>query len=129
MSTETRELIVQYTSTCVFEGKAHRSCFFRTSLCPDRCSHATTLYTFKPLQLDVFPNTNSSHLRWVQPHTQDEAVVIGRSDFNNFLDLADSLEPNDVVKLNWNHDYVTTTWPDGTSFSGPDRPVVLLEKV
>eukprot|EP01126_Amoeba_proteus_P023311 TRINITY_DN2344_c0_g1_i1.p1 TRINITY_DN2344_c0_g1~~TRINITY_DN2344_c0_g1_i1.p1 ORF type:complete len:117 (-),score=11.39 TRINITY_DN2344_c0_g1_i1:123-473(-) len=116
MSTETREHITQYTSTCLFEGKVAKRLVFT--------KHATTLYTFKLLQLDAFPNTNS-----VEPYTQDEAVVIGRSDFNNFLDLADSLEPNDVVKLNWNHDYVTTTWPDGTSFSGPDRPVVLLEKV
>ena len=32
------------------------------------------------------------------------------------------LKAGDYVVLNWHHDYVTKTWPEGGQASGPERP-------
>eukprot|EP00112_Aurelia_sp_Birch-Aquarium-sp1_P009349 Seg20596.1 transcript_id=Seg20596.1/GoldUCD/mRNA.D3Y31 product="hypothetical protein" protein_id=Seg20596.1/GoldUCD/D3Y31 len=39
------------------------------------------------------------------------------------------LKAGDKVTLNWNHNYVKTTFPNGTSMQAPERVIVKLEKL
>ena len=118
---EEREVMFSYVSSATFMGARHQPCRHMTSLCPDRCGHATDVYSFRLDTLATTKNEASSHVRWVTPETEGGTHMVGESDLKQYLDLAKSLSPGDKVILEWSHDYVTV----GGS-SGPDRPVTKL---
>ena len=118
---EEREVMFSYVSTATFMGARHQPCRHMTSLCPDRCGHATNVYSFQLDSLAVTKNEASSHARWVTPETEGGTHMTGESDLKQYLDLAKSLSPGTKVNLEWSHDYVTVG-----GCSGPDRPITKL---
>jgi len=120
---EIREVMYSYVSSATYMGARHQPCRFRTSLCPDRCGHATDVFSFKLDALAVTKNEESGSARWVTPEKEGTEHMIGESDLKEFVGLAKSLAAGDTVDLRWSHDYVTV----GGS-SGPDRPVTHLAR-
>lgn len=98
-------------------------CRFLTSLCPDRCGHATRVAIFqitKYLQYEKEgqygdPKQELFYLDLKKdPYGQNKSI----------RETATALKVGDAVKLNWNHLYIKKA---GASY--PERPVVLLEKI
>eukprot|EP00930_Biecheleria_cincta_P080385 TRINITY_DN68612_c0_g1_i1.p1 TRINITY_DN68612_c0_g1~~TRINITY_DN68612_c0_g1_i1.p1 ORF type:complete len:152 (-),score=19.41 TRINITY_DN68612_c0_g1_i1:423-878(-) len=118
---EEREVMFSYISSATFVGARHQPCRHLTSLCPDRCGHATDVYSFQLDTLATTKNEASSNARFVTPETEGGTHMIGESDLKQYLGLAKSLSPGDKVILEWSHDYVTKG-----GCSGPDYPVTKL---
>lgn len=121
---EQRELIYGYAATATFKGKRHQPCMHRTSECPDRCNHATTVYTFH-LDSVAVTDPGSKHAKFVTALEEGKDHHVGEKDLGAaHLEVAAALAEGDKVEINWNHDYVTKG-----GASGPDRPVVKLVKL
>ena len=117
-----RDLMYGYKSVATFKECYHQPCRFRTSMCPDKCGHATNIYKFHLDSLTVEKGENAS--KFVTPIEQGTEHLIGEKELGTFLEVAESLQAGDKVNLAWNHDYVTTQ--GGSKY--PDRPVVALSK-
>ena len=88
---EVREVMFSYVSAATFAGARHQPCRFRTSLCPDRCGHASEVYGFTLDSLEVTKNDASTHARWVTPVEVASTHMVGESDLKQYLELARSL--------------------------------------
>lgn len=124
-----RELIFGYSSKATFLSKEFRPCRFRTSLCPNECGHAKTLYKFNIDSISVEENPNSSQAKYCTPVKEGSIHFVPQDklflgDSSALQQVADSLVPQDKVSLDWNHDYVSK---EGSHF--PDHPVVKLLKL
>mmetsp|Transcript_18666 Transcript_18666/g.48645 ORF Transcript_18666/g.48645 Transcript_18666/m.48645 type:complete len:131 (+) Transcript_18666:133-525(+) len=118
---ETREVMFGYCATATFVGSRHQPCRFLTSECPDRCGHASTVYRFRLDRLDVQPNVESTHAKWVTPVKEGSELLVGERDLHEWREAAGALSDGAKCDLEWSHDYVTVG-----GASGPDRPVTLL---
>ena len=123
---EHREVMYAYSSSsCTFVGMRHQPCRFRTALCPDRCGHATNVFTFQLDNLAVTKNEESRNAKWVEPLKVGSEHAVGEADLGEASKtVAQLLQPGDKVQLEWSHDYVTVA-----GSSGPDRPVSHLVKL
>lgn len=113
-----RDLIYGYRSKATFLGKRHVECMHMTSLCPDRCNHATDVFMFKIDEVSVV-DPGSKHSKFCKPIKAGDTHHVGTKDLGEFKN--ESLVEGDMVELDWNHDYVTRA---GASF--PERPVTRL---
>merc|ERR1711957_951537 len=81
------------------------------------------VYDFMLESVDATVNNNSGHSRWVTPEKEGPVHTVGLKELGIFAAMANSLQAEDEVILEWNHDYVTVN-----GCSGPDRPVTNLSK-
>ena len=118
-----RDLLYGYKAVATFVESHLQPCRFRTSLCPDKCGHASIVYKFHLDSLQA--QEGNGDTKFVTPEKEGTDHLVGEKDLGTFVDLAKSLQAGDKVNLAWNHDYVTTK--GGSKF--PERPVVALSKV
>ena len=112
--------------TATFKGIEHRPCRFMTSLCPDRCGHATDVAVFevneylkyeKPGQ---YGDDKQERFQWdIKPTSAYNRL------HPEYLEVVKNLQPGQKVKINWTHFYVTDE--HGSKF--PERTVTFFEKV
>ena len=91
-----------------------------TALCPDRCGESGTLATFEIVKYMAYEKPGE----YGDPKQEQFMVLIEDNRKNlkvpaAIRDAIVALKPGDLVRLQWNHDYVTQ---DGSKF--PERPVI-----
>lgn len=106
---ETRELMYAYSAEAKFEGKEFQPCRHMTSLCPNKCNHATDLYRFTIQKLDVTANPDSTNKKWVTPVEVGTSYLVAQTWLNGYENAAEALQPGNMVQLAWNHEYVTAS--------------------
>mmetsp|Transcript_8953 Transcript_8953/g.23449 ORF Transcript_8953/g.23449 Transcript_8953/m.23449 type:complete len:135 (-) Transcript_8953:74-478(-) len=120
-----RELLSLHETVSRFAGVVDMPCRHMTSLCPDKCNHGGPVAVF-----DV-----EEYRKYEKPGKYGDAQAskfhVKLSDScqpKSAIECIGTLEKGQMVKLNWNHDYVTCT-SSGGKFSSkyPERPITLLE--
>lgn len=119
-----RELLSAHSTEAVFEGSRDFPCRHRTSLCPQHCGHGGMVAEFRVAEYLAYEKLGKygdekatvfhQRLSEAPPHV---AAVIA------------SLARGDRVRLDWHHDYVSTTWVGGGESKSPERPIVRIEKL
>ena len=120
-----RDLLSKHETVAKFEGLNEQQCFFRTSLCPDRCNHGGTVGVFLIVKYLNYekpgkygdPKKDKYHVR-IKDNIESTGLT---ADVKNILD---GLGAGDFVLLSWNHDYVHSN-----GCSSPERPITKLENI
>ncbi|KAH7824557.1 putative Tvp14 [Monocercomonoides exilis] len=125
METRTFDVLSVHRVKATFQGIKHQPCRFMTSLCPDRCGHATDIGLFK---VDEY-----EHYEKLGEYGDEEQTMIYVSlkadadeDKQDPAIIAQirTLTPGQKVKLLYEHIYVTQ---GGSKF--PERPVRMIEPI
>jgi len=125
-----RKTLADHQTVAKLTGVAFEKCRGRTADCPDKCGHSGDFATFeivaylsykKPGQYgDDKQKTFSFQIEDNQKNLKvDKALA----------EAVRGLKAGDYVLLDWHHDYVTKTWPEGGQANGPERPVMKVEKI
>jgi hypothetical protein len=129
---KTRDLLSRHSTRATFAGVREQKCRHLTSLCPDACGHGMTLALFNVTEYLSYEKPGQYgdekatvyHLRLSGGpggHDDETATPEQRA-------TVEGLAVGDAVLLDWNHDYVTTTWEGGGSGKSPERPCTKLVK-
>lgn len=127
---EKRELLAQHRTVARFVNVEDHVCRGLTGLCPDRCGNSGPVAEFAILSYTEYRKPGK--------YGDDKAKSFRLQLADNLknpkvpaeiAEIVASLKPGDHVRLEWNHDYVTRTLPNGIQSSAPERPVVKLEKI
>jgi hypothetical protein len=124
-----RELLSLHRTVATFVNVEDRVCLGATANCPDRCGSSGSFATFKILtyveykKLGQYGDKKAKEFVFQLADNHKNAKV--SPEIAKFV--AD-LKAGDQVRLDWNHEYVTTTTADFSS-SSPERPIVKLEKI
>jgi hypothetical protein len=120
-----RKLLSAHETVARFTGIKEHRCMGLTALCPDRCGHSGKLATFAIVK----------YLRFEKPGEfgdprQEQFLVLIEDNMNQpkvpagVLKSINALKTGDLVRLAWNHDYVTR---EGSK--SPERPIVSLSPI
>ena len=123
-----RELLSSHSTIAQLTAIEARQCRGRTSLCPDNCGQSGDFADFKIVAYLAYtkpgeygdPKATTFTLQLNDNHG---ALKLPKAT----VDAIRGLKAGDYVRLDWNHDYVTTTEPGGGSSSSPDRPVTTIQ--
>jgi hypothetical protein len=118
-----RELLSSHDTIARFGWISDHRCTLRTAFCPDRCGHSGKMATFSVVKYlgHERPGPNGDP-------KQEVLRVIIEDDRKNarvraeILKVIKTLKSDELVRLKWNHDYVTK---DGTKSS--ERTIVSIE--
>lgn len=115
------EVLSSHRTKAVYEGTRHLPCYFKTSLCPDRCGHAQAVAVFRITEYLAYEKPgqygDAKATEFLLPLKQGEEVSA------DILSAAKGLNKGDAVRLEWLHEYVSK---DGSKY--PRRRVTLLAK-
>lgn len=120
-----RKMLSKHETVAQFVGVSYHKCLGRTSACPDKCGSSGDLATFRILKYLAYEKPGQygdkqqkeyqflvqDNLKNLKVATEVKAVI-------------DSLKPDDYVRLDWQHDYVTK----GGS-SSPERTVTQIKRI
>ncbi len=123
MENLTYETLAKNSTIAIFEGISKRPCMFKTSLCPNKCTHSKEIAKFKILEyLDYIGEYGDEK----QEYFYCDINVNAQEDKQKkeFIDFIKTLKEGDKVKLNWDHIYV-----DNNGSTYPERPIRLISKV
>lgn len=127
---EKRELLAEHRTVSKFGGVQQRTCRGLTALCPNRCGHSGDFASFAVVRYLSYKKPG----KYGDP--KQESFIFQVADNHGkpkcpkeVADHVGGLKPDDLVLLEWRHDYVTRTEPGGGSASFPERPIVHLEKL
>ena len=118
-----RKMLSKHETVAQFVGVTYHKCLGRTSACPDKCGSSGDMATFRILKYLAYEKPDqygdkqqkqfqflvADNLKNVKVSAEVKATI-------------DSLKPDDYVRLDWQHDYVTK----GGS-SSPERTVTQLK--
>jgi hypothetical protein len=121
----TSEVLSSHRAIAEFAGVEHFPCRFKTSACPDHCTHGRDAATFKIEAYEAYEKKGEYgdaqqtvfRARVDQPESrekQDPEIVA----------KIQTLAPGQKVRIAWEHRYVTET---ETGSKWPERQVVALE--
>ena len=126
------QLLSRHRTVARLAALQHQPCRFRTSLCPNDCGHGGTVarfdvvryleYAKEPGQQYGDPQQAAHHVRLGAGAAGSEAQPLAGLD-----DAIRALPLGTLVRLDWDHNYVTTTWAGGGVGKSPERPVTRLE--
>ena len=114
-----RELLSSHDTVARFTGLQDHRCMGLTSLCPDRCGESGKLAVFTIVKYLAYQKPGE----YGDPK-QEQFMVLIEDNMKNpkvpkpICDAVLALKPGDLVRLQWNHDYVTQ---EGSKF--PERPI------
>ena len=121
-----RDVLSTHSTEARYEGTNVRPCMFRTSLCPDRCGHSRPVALFTVLRY-------LAHEKPGQYGDERQSVfhvdVTARDTAHVWREAITRLGKGQLVQLDWSHDYVTTSFPDGGESRSPERPVKLIREL
>lgn len=122
---EVRKLLSQHVTIAEFEGLEFRACRHLTSLCPNKCTHAGQVATFKITKYLDYKKPG----QYGDPKREKFRLMIedqlGNAKVPDDIRIAiKALQKGDAVHLSWNHDYVTKN-----RSSYPERSITKLAKV
>lgn len=123
---EKADVLAVNTVRAVYEGVQDRPCRFLTSLCPDRCGHATRLALFKVVENEGYQKpgkygddkAEAGSIMYVDvlKDIEGQDASVAR--------LIEGLKPGDEVRLTVTHYYVT----NGQSMY-PVRPATSIDRL
>ena len=114
-----RDLLSAHDTVARFTGLKDHRCMGLTALCPDRCGESGKLATFAIVKYLSYQKPG----QYGDPK-QEQFMVLIEDNMKNpkvpkaIRDAVLALKPGDLVRLQWNHDYVTR---EGAKF--PERPI------
>lgn len=114
-----RDLLSAHDTVARFSGLKDHRCMGLTTLCPDRCGESGKLATFAIVKYLAYEKPG----QYGDPK-QEQFMVLIEDNMKNpkvpkaIRDAVLALKPGDLVRLQWNHDYVTR---EGSKF--PERPI------
>jgi len=114
-----RDLLSAHDTVARFTGLKDHRCMGLTALCPDRCGESGKLATFAIVKYLAYQKPGE----YGDPK-QEQFMVLIEDNMKNpkvpkaIRDAVLALKPGDLVRLQWNHDYVTQ---EGSKF--PERPI------
>ena len=119
-----RVTLGRHETIAEFQGLSEHTCRGRTALCPDRCGHSGTMAAFKIVEYIKFEKLSEyGKQQETFPFLLEDNM--GKVKVEEWIyDAMAHLIEGDRVLLSWNHDYVTRN-----GSSGPERPIVKLEKM
>lgn len=120
---EQRELLSSHDTIARFTGVSEHRCRGLTALCPDRCGHSGRLATFEIVKYLAYQKPGKygdEKGKTFSVLIEDNLKNVKVSDA--VFKTINSLKPGTMVRLQWNHDYVTR---EGSRF--PERPIVRVE--
>ena len=122
---EVRKLLSSHSTLAEFTGITFQPCRHRTSQCPNQCTHAGKVASFKVIKYIDYKKPGkygdgkgSSFRTMVEDQLGNTKIPAAT------LIIINSLKKGDTVRLSWNHDYVTR---NRSSF--PERTIIKLSKV
>lgn len=119
------DLLSSHQTEARYDGIQFIPCRFLTSLCPDRCGHAKNVAMFTILSYLDYQKTGEYGDEKQMVFSVDVSSPVSESSPENEIrKTIAELKEGDVVRLDWNHIYVTEK---GNSF--PERPVTRLERL
>ncbi|MFB3893023.1 MAG: hypothetical protein ACE15C_13480 [Phycisphaerae bacterium] len=126
----TSKTLSEHQTVAKLTGVEFQKCMGRTAECPDNCGHSGDFATFEIVAYLSYKKLG----QYGDEKTKTFSFQIDDNKKNLKVDkaiaeAARGLKSGDLVLLSWRHDYVTKTWPGGGQGSGPERPVVKIEKV
>lgn len=122
---EVRKLLSSHSTLAEYTGTKFQACRHRTSLCPNKCTHAGKVANFKIIKyIDYkkpgkYGDGKGTSFRTMVEDQLGNAKIPAAT-----LIIINSLKKGDTVRLSWNHDYVTR---NRSSF--PVRTITKLSKV
>ena len=124
------KLLSKHETTAVFKGTETRECKGLTLLCPNECGHSGEFATFEITTYNTYEKPGEyGDPKQATYIIQLTSTIKRPMDNKKAIELVKTLKIGDKVTLNWNHNYVTTTYPDGGSTKSPERVIVKLEKL
>ncbi len=122
---EVRKLLSSHSTLAEFAGITFQPCRHLTSLCPNKCTHAGKVASFKVIKyLDYKKPGKYGDAKGTSFRTMVEDQLGNARTPAATLIIINSLKKGDTVRLSWNHDYVTR---NRSSF--PVRTITKLSKV
>jgi hypothetical protein len=124
-----RQVLAENQTVAKFTKIAFQRCRGLTALCPDNCGDSGDFVTFeivtyvKYSKLGEYGDEKQKTYIF-QVNDNHAALKIPKE----YADAVRALKPGDYVLLNWNHEYVTRE-EDGTSASGPERPLTKVQTI
>lgn len=120
-----RKMLSKHETVAQFVGVAYRKCLGATGACPDKCGSSGDMATFRILKYVAYEKPGQygdkqqkqyqflvvDNLKTVKVSAEVKATI-------------DSLKPDDYLRLDWQHDYVTK---GGSSF--PERTVTQIKRI
>ena len=123
---ESKDVLSVHETLATYQGTRHIPCRFMTSLCPDRCGHATDVAVFKIDEYQKYEkpgqygDPEAKEFLWnLKPDSDANRI------HPEYLEIVKGLQPGQKVKLNWTHFYVTNR--EGSKY--PERSVTFFEKI
>ena len=118
-----RELLSSHSTVAKFVELKDQRCMGRTSLCPDRCGHSGKIAVFEITEYLAYQKLG----QYGDPRQEKFQILIEDNQGNAKIDagyirIIESFKPGAMVKLSWNHDYVTK---DNAGY--PDRIITHLQ--
>lgn len=122
---EKREVLSEHEAIAYYMGTDKRPCHFRTALCPDRCGHSQSVAKFKIVGYLNYDKKG----QYGDEKQQMFFYSLNRTESGQPADPAivewvNKLKVGDLVKIKWNHEYVTN---NGGSY--PERPMLSLSVI
>ena len=126
------QLLSRHSTVARLAGVQQRPCMFRTSECPDRCGHGGAVAVFdvvRYLAYEKAPESPYGDQQQQRHHVRLGAGDAGseRQELAGLDEAIRALPAGALVRLDWQHNYVSTTWAGGGVGKGPERPVTRLE--
>jgi hypothetical protein len=121
----TSQVLSAHRAIAEFAGVQHFPCRFKTSICPDQCTHARDAATFKIETYEAYEKKG-------EYGDAQQTVFRARIDQREAREGQDpeivakiqTLSPGQKVRIAWEHLYVTET---ATGSKWPERHIVALD--
>jgi hypothetical protein len=124
-----RQVLAENQTIAKLKGIAYQRCNGMTSLCPDNCGNSGDFATFEIVayvKYNKLGEYGDDQAKTYSFQVNDNHKVLKIT--KEYSDAVRALKPGDYVLLNWNHEYVTRE-EDGTSASGPERPLTKVQTI
>ena len=124
-----RQVLAENQTVAKFTKIAYQQCRGMTALCPDNCGDSGDFATFEIMtyvKYNKLGEYGDEKAKTYSFQVNDNHGVLKIP--KEYADAVRALKPGDLVLLNWNHEYVTRE-EDGTSASGPERPLTKVQTI
>lgn len=124
-SAQKKEVLAVNEVIATYMGPRHIPCMFRTALCPNHCDHAHDVYVFKINEyvkyekLGKYGDDQETEFLWDSRASSDTNKL-----HPEYLQKVKDLEIGQMVKINWNHFYITDE-----NGAYPERSVIYFEQL
>jgi len=135
IANQLRDILAKHKFYATFQGIQNQPCRFLTSLCPNQCGHGAKVAHFTVTEYVNYEKPgqygDDKQTRFLFAVQGGHGGSMPRGDIPTpeQVNIINSLQINDKVLIEYDHEYVTTTWEGGGSAKYPERPLRTITKV